>query len=259
MTTDLPDFATIAGFYSQLAGVLAGFAFAGLIALAAAQFTSGTHATGSLESFLPLVSTFIGLVSASLNYAIIAGESGPGRSAMLETVGGLGFCIAGVMLFYSLVVLLHGAKVDGGTTTNSNPTIDNAVAFTRRTLIFGVAPTVIILLQGGVADQEAVKFGVDIGLRWPDYIAFTMVAMTLVAAGIGTRIAGKAATTSTPASPMTISVVATGISLLCVIATTLIGIYVPEDALTPAWLQVCVLSCLFAFILYVTHSALKYR
>lgn len=54
----LPNFSAIAGFYSQLAGVLAGFAFAGLIALLAAQLSSPGSASAALKCFVPLISSF---------------------------------------------------------------------------------------------------------------------------------------------------------------------------------------------------------
>jgi hypothetical protein len=256
---NLPVFATIAGFYSQLAGVLAGFAFAGLIALAATQFTSGTRASASLESFLPLVSSFLGLVTASLNYAIIAGEGGDGRSAMLEIIGGLGFSIAGVMLFYALLVLVHGAKSDSAA---PNPTVDGVVGFTRATLIFGISPTVILLVQGGVSDEEAVRFGPPTGLHWLDYIAFGAAALAFGFAAFSTRrtsVHAASSTSPTPPSPRVISIVAAALSLLCVAATTLIGNYVSANVLTPLWLQLSIILTLFGFVIFVIRSAVKYR
>jgi hypothetical protein len=65
VNSDVQNFGAIAGFYSQLAGVLAGFAFAGLIALVAAQLTSENRASITLQSFAPLISSLIGLIASS--------------------------------------------------------------------------------------------------------------------------------------------------------------------------------------------------
>jgi hypothetical protein len=71
---DAPNLPAVAGLYSQLAGVLAGFGFAGVITLIAAQLASGHSASSTLQSGSALVGAFIALVMSSLNYAVVAGE-----------------------------------------------------------------------------------------------------------------------------------------------------------------------------------------
>lgn len=146
-TGDTIDYSAVAGFYSQLAGVLAGFAFAGchhtgLVALEAAQLTSGNRAGIALQSFAPLISSFIGLVATSLNYAIIASEGHTARGAGLETVGGIGFCVAGLMLFYSILVLLHGVASDVSKAESRWVTtiLARTVRLVRKCINLGLAP-----------------------------------------------------------------------------------------------------------------------
>lgn len=144
----------VAGLYSQLAGVLAGFALAGLFALIAAQQSNA--ATALVRSFVPLIAAFIGLVGSSLNYGILAGDdpSLP-RAAALQVSGGVGFGAAGVMLFYSLLVLLYGVMRDLHVVTPPGPALTaarGAVSFIRIAMAVGVAPAVQFSVAGGVRD-----------------------------------------------------------------------------------------------------------
>jgi hypothetical protein len=261
VTPTPPDFSSTAGLYSQLAGVLAGFAFAGLVALVVAQFTSGTTAKFSFESFVPLISSFIGLVGTSLNYAIIAGEGqGYARAALLETVGGLGFAVAGLMLFYSLVVLLHGARADAtASPQGTNSIITSAVTFTRLTLVLGVAPAVIVLLAAGVADQETLKYGSNSRLHWLDYVAMGLLLVIFVVGVIVTWRNRRKTGTTTPPSGNAISGWAIALALLCVGFTTGISVYASPTAIGPDVIRLAPLLILFFFDLSVIKSAAQYR
>ena len=110
----LTNFSTAASLYSQPAGVLAGFAFAGLVALISVRLAGGSTAAPNLpQSYAPLTRAFLGLVATSLNYAIVAGDqSNSGRNASLETAGGVGFAVAGAMLVFSILILLHAVERD---------------------------------------------------------------------------------------------------------------------------------------------------
>ena len=86
---------TTAGLYSQLAGVLAGFAFTSLMLL--------TTASGRIQSSRAftdatriLVASFLALILTSVNYAVLAGDPGTdGRTASEEPILGVGFAVAG--------------------------------------------------------------------------------------------------------------------------------------------------------------------
>ena len=76
--------------------------------------TGGSTAAPNLpQSYAPLTRAFLGLVATSLNYAIVAGDqSNSGRNASLETAGGVGFAVAGAMLVFSILILLHAVERD---------------------------------------------------------------------------------------------------------------------------------------------------
>lgn len=209
--SDLPDFPTIAGFYSQLAGVLAGFAFAGLVALIATQLTKDSLASHSLHSYLPLVSAFVGLVATSLNYAIVAGEDKwTKRATTLEVVSGIGFASAGLMLLYSVLILMHGLHRD-------NPTQGNILGSTtkilRRAYIYGVCPILGLLIYGAIHDFTVAKYGHDTSLRGVNYAALVMTVVYLawtvfIAKRFTTRtLSSHRSTVVLAASAMTISLV----------------------------------------------------
>ncbi len=92
------DNAMVAGFYSQLTGVLAGFSFAGLVLVVTARIDASgqpvqppVHAATDATIAL-LFSSFVGLVLSSLSYAVIAGEThGSAATSLSHVVAGLGF------------------------------------------------------------------------------------------------------------------------------------------------------------------------
>jgi hypothetical protein len=263
-----PDFSSIAGFYSQLAAVLAGFAFAGLVALIASQLAADNKAGASFQSFVPLISSFIGLVGTSLNYAIIAGDgSGDKRATLLETIGGLAFSVAGLMLFYSLVVLLHGARVDSATepASDSSPgAISNTVAvrsvsFARLTLVLGVAPAVVVLLEGGIADQEIAEYGSNSDFHWLDYVSIAMLVIVLAYAAFRIHDTRHVSQPETPPSPMFISGSAVAISIACVLITNVVGGWASPNTIGPDIFRLVQMLILLGFDLAVIHSAVKYR
>lgn len=176
---DVANLPQIAGLYSQLAGVLAGFAFATLTALVIAQVTSGTTTSRTLESFIPLVGAFIGLTVSSLNYAIVAGEvQGTARVADLQTVAGVGFAVAGLMLFYSLLVLLRGLEKDAPLSID----ISERASKITRFIIGALVPVLTLLMYSGLRDHLDVVRGpiYKTGLLWADKTALVIVPVSAV-------------------------------------------------------------------------------
>lgn len=173
---EFSNFPQIAGFYSQLAGVLAGFAFAALITLIASQLVAASSLDMTLRSYRPLISAFLGLVATSLNYAIIAGEErDTARLAELEITAGAGFCVAALMVLYAILVLLRGVEKDlAAAGTMSGRTAD----LLRNTLVFGVCPLLTVMMYGTLRDHNLVKYG-DSQFRGLDLAALIILALTI--------------------------------------------------------------------------------
>jgi hypothetical protein len=100
------DDSAAAGFYSQLTGVLAGFAFAGLIFMLTKrqdpEEPQGEQANGAL---LLLLASFLGLTVTSLAYAVIGGEKS-GAAGVEHVFAGLGFAASAVALLLAVLELV---------------------------------------------------------------------------------------------------------------------------------------------------------
>ncbi|MFE2302478.1 hypothetical protein ACFXAW_30310 [Streptomyces sp. NPDC059445] len=128
------DIGTTSELYSQLTGVLAGFSFTAVIIAVSRSLEPRAIATNpsqadsvkaSLEKAMPvMICSFLGLVITSLTYSAIAGDANNvGRATIEELIGGLAFAVAGILMFYSIVLLLeaigmtdtadHGRRVLG--------------------------------------------------------------------------------------------------------------------------------------------------
>jgi len=250
-------FSSVAGYYSQLAGVLAGFAFASLIALIIAEMDSGSKATYALQSYAPLLSTLISLIASSLNYAIIAGEkSHTSRAAALETSAGLGFSVAGFMLFFSLLVLLKGVEGDASTTTQSVAV--DAARLLRFTMFFGLAPLMIILMYGGTWDHLLIKYGAQRGLKPLDVAAIALFVIVVVAAvAIWVRYIGKPIDSKGLTNALCSLTI--GIAVASVALSTFLGIFMSSGDTQPDWLPLVELLTVTAFVLLTLYTAARYK
>lgn len=167
-----PNIPEIAGYYSQLAGVLAGFSFAGLIALVTARLGTEPRRSSIWYSVAPLTSAFIALVASSLNYALVAGElPGTPRVASLQAIAGMGFSIAGVMLVYSIFVLLSDLRHEAGTA---------AINLLRNMTVLILPPLLVLLMWGSVRDHLGRKYEPGIGFVEADWIALGTLLVTVV-------------------------------------------------------------------------------
>jgi hypothetical protein len=105
----------IAGFYSQLTGVLAGFAFAGLVLVvtelrSSSRTISPEPASGEQAALRLLFSAFVGLVLTSLAYALVAGEpEDSSRASLQHVIAGAGFGAATLALLLALLELVRSA------------------------------------------------------------------------------------------------------------------------------------------------------
>lgn len=112
------DFSVAAGLFSQLAGVLAGFAFVGItLKLNSQTGQSGNSTTAGIDSreidserFLTgLGCAFVGLIAAAALYATISASKGcanvTGTGASLEVLAGVAFGLSVYTLLFALVQL----------------------------------------------------------------------------------------------------------------------------------------------------------
>ncbi|PRY36625.1 hypothetical protein LY71_12546 [Geodermatophilus tzadiensis] len=101
------DEAAIGGLYSQLTGVLAGFAFAGLALVITQRLTSDPdehqdEVEETDNSALLLFAAFLGLALCSLGYAVLGGEENRNLATVEHVVMGVGFTSAGLLMLLAL-------------------------------------------------------------------------------------------------------------------------------------------------------------
>ncbi|MEH1059048.1 hypothetical protein V6U89_28060 [Micromonospora sp. CPCC 206171] len=174
-----PNLPQLAGYYSQLAGVLAGFSFAGLVALVTARRGIDDVEVPIRHSVAPLTSAFIALVASSLDYAIVTGElAGTPRVASLQTIAGMGFSIAGIMLVFSILVLLSDLRHHVGSA---------AIQLLGNTSVLILPPLLVMLMWGGLRDHLGQKYGAYSEFVLADWIALGVFGVTLVAV-VGFRV-----------------------------------------------------------------------
>ena len=100
------DVQTVAELYSQLSGVLAGFALAAVF-IVISHFLGEAAPTGRREEALgqalpALLAALLGLVLSSLTYCVVAADGdNPGRALFQHVVAGVGFSVAGALLIFA--------------------------------------------------------------------------------------------------------------------------------------------------------------
>ena len=119
-----------AALYSQLTGVLAGFAFAGMIMVVTSRFerskpmddppqqTPDPIQVATSRALTLLVSAFFGLVAVSLAYALIGGDQVPERAAVGHVIAGAGFGSSALALLLSVFYLIEAADPELRRTLN---------------------------------------------------------------------------------------------------------------------------------------------
>lgn len=150
------DMTGSASLYSQMAGVLAAFAFA-----AVTLVLPGMHRRASVVSkreeaadvrsdslvLLALISAFFSLLIATLQYSVLAGERGcaliKGRAASEELLGGVAFAFAVLLLLYAIVQLVGNSGIAG-------------LSFHARLIVTVLgAPLAVLFLTTGAWDVAA--------------------------------------------------------------------------------------------------------
>lgn len=249
LSPEPPDLPGVAGYYSQLAGVLAGFSFAGLVALATIPRAAGRSQDATLHSVAPLTSAFIGLVASSLNYALVAGETaGTARVAALQTIAGLGFGVAGNMLLYSILVLLCDLRSVAGA----------GIHLLKNLLVIILPPLLTVLMWSGVRDHLQQKYGRNIGFRTPDWIALGALSVT-VSAAIIFRARYSARPSLQSKNTLRLATVAAWLAFLSLAGSATFITLTLSDSDVPDILPVSALLVVATFSSAVGYSASRHR
>lgn len=145
------NIASTGGLYSTMTGILAGFAFLAITLVLAGSHRRPDDPTptdrkleNDIRLLLALTFAFIGLILATIQYAVLAGEGGcsliAGRAASEELLGGIAFAFSALLLFYAIVQMLtHSGVSDIG-------------AHVRRVVAILGPPLALLLLWLGAED-----------------------------------------------------------------------------------------------------------
>lgn len=148
------DFSEVADGYSELSGVLAGFAFVGVTSILVAHTRSERKDAALLYALAPMTAVFIGLVFVSLNYGVLVGEDGKTpRIGASSVFSALGFASAGILLPYVVQILIHAAGA--GETAERKQLITQATVVLKLVTVLS-APLFALLLA--VAVQDYIDF-----------------------------------------------------------------------------------------------------
>jgi len=115
------DFSQAAGNYSQLAGVLAGFAFLAIMLVLNRQHRRGDAADSAIEYqqdnryITALASACVGLITAATLFSLLSGEQGcaliSGRALSKEVLAGVAFHFSVYTLLFGAVQLISAATL----------------------------------------------------------------------------------------------------------------------------------------------------
>ncbi|WP_409496107.1 hypothetical protein [Amycolatopsis sp. cmx-11-12] len=186
------NIAEIASLYSQLAGVLSGFAFTGLLLLLTARLSPAGSSTHETTPLVPptrfLIVSFVGLLISSLTYAALAGDVPKSRRlASLELVAGLGFAASGLLLFYAIALTFDSLSI---ASERVNFALDSVGSFIRLILATILTPLMFFFLYLGIQDYNIATQRKAIGAL--DITAWALILLQII---IGTtvylRLSGK--------------------------------------------------------------------
>jgi hypothetical protein len=166
--------------YSQLAGLLAGFAFSALIFLISTRIKVPDPQDSFASAVRILIAAFLGLVLSSLGYAVLAGEPSDAqtRSADTEPVVGVGFAIAGALVIYAIVLTLDAAERLVQTPSKAHRQVSSS---TRHILAAFVSPLLVFYLYLAIQDYEAARYGPCHGVEPLDWFGISLVITQMVA------------------------------------------------------------------------------
>lgn len=108
------DITKEAGFFSQLSGILAGFAFAALTLIISMRFTvNGDDQSGEVEDIcMAFIASMVTLIICTAIAAEVASEiSSDARATVASWLLGMVMTISVIMLFYAITLLLMHARL----------------------------------------------------------------------------------------------------------------------------------------------------
>jgi hypothetical protein len=166
-----------AGLYSTLAGVLAGFAFTALILLLTPRLSSQPVTDTFGDAIRILITAFLALVLTSLNYAVLGGEQQSSyRATVEESVAGVGFSIAGLLVIYAIVLTLDA--VASGQPPSA--AIAEVASFLRGVLASFIAPLLVLYLYIAGRDYSDLHYGQG-KFTYLDVLGISLVVVQLSA------------------------------------------------------------------------------
>ena len=179
-TVSTSEITTVAASLSQLAGLLAGFAFSGLIFLASTRIQVPDPQDAFASAVRTLIAAFLGLVLASLGYAAISGEPTEAhtRSADNEPVVALGFAVAGVLVIYAIVLTLGAAERLVQTPSKAHHQVSSS---TRHILAAFVSPLAVFYLYLAIQDYQAARYGACHRVEPLDWFGISLIITQVIA------------------------------------------------------------------------------
>jgi hypothetical protein len=175
------DIATTAGLYSQLTGVLAGFAFTALIFLITVRMSSGANSVAAplADAYRVLAAALLGLLLTSLNYAVSAGNRvAAGRSATEESIIGACFALSVMLLLYAIVLTMDGAETAASAASPARLAVATTV---RNDIAIFIAPIAVLYVALGLTDYENVRYGPLHGASALSIFSWSVVGVQVIA------------------------------------------------------------------------------
>ncbi|WP_394617153.1 hypothetical protein JNUCC0626_47345 [Lentzea sp. JNUCC 0626] len=182
------DNSQIASLYSQLAGVLAGFAFTAVTVVVTVRVAAKKSGRSFDNALRPLISGFLGLVLTSLNYAAIAGDKTQGaRSTLLEIVAGIGFAASALLLIYAVLLMLIATRSGGRRLVATNTSVEKTL---RVTMVVVLPVIVLVFLYAGARDHQSLNARTPDIFGAIDVLGLVLVGIQLVLGLISWRYTG---------------------------------------------------------------------
>lgn len=174
------EITTIAASLSQLAGLLAGFAFSGLVFLVSTRIKVPDPQDAFAPAVWTLITAFLGLVLSSLGYAALTGEPSEAhtRSADTEPVVGVGFAVAGALVIYAIVLTLDAAERLVQTSSKAHRQVSSS---TRHILAAFVSPLLVFYIYLAIQDYEAARYGACHRVEPLDWFGISLVITQMIA------------------------------------------------------------------------------
>jgi len=245
------DLTKAAGYYSQLASVLSGFAFAAIVFLIQSQRSDREGRAGEgdpdLQNVLiSFLTAFIGLILATFLYAVIAGEEAKVRAMASGFLASIVFSIAVLNLFYGIIWLFHAWRM-------------HRVLDVSKRAVATVIPIVVYAYMGITAlDMLKLAKNQSAAETWVSWIAGLGILLALIAfASLLRRLSDSLPPWFSGGGAIkAITIISLGTAVLAAISVGVISEFDSSFTL-PEWLVTAAIILLFALLaLYVllVHS-----